>query len=471
MTNSVYHKIILSLLMTLVISCKVSKDVGIPQDAIPEYYRGQATEEAVSIATLKWDEFFQDPLLKSLIDSAVRRNNNLWVARKNIEAAQWQLTQAKWGNVPEFDLTVTGTSTRFSDNSLNGISTDMFLGQRHLEDFLVQGTLSWEADIWGKIRNQKKQALTEYLQTVEARKALQTTLVSMVAKSYYNLLMLDAQLEVARSNYKLSENTKTMIDLQFESGLITALAQQQASAQLMQAEQLIPLIEAEIGMEENTLSVLSGTFPTAVQRQSLPDTVSLPDAFASGIPADLVQERPDVKAAELDLQSANAAVGIAQTLMYPSLRITAATGLSTFEASNWFNVPASVFGLVGGSLAQPLLNRKRLKSNFETAKIEREQTVFQFRETVLTAVREVSDALIQMEKLKTRQDIVYRRAETLEKAVNNADMLFENGVATYLEVITAQSNLLQSQLDLAAVKRSQLDASIELYRALGGGWR
>lgn len=236
-------------------------------------------------------------------------------------------------------------------------------------------------------------------------------------------------------------------------------------------EQLIPLIESQITVEENTLSILTGAFPKAIQRSRLPDTVPVPDLLATGVPVDLVQARPDVKAAELGLQSANAAVGVAQANMYPSFRITAAAGLNAFEATNWFNVPASVFGIVGASVAQPILNRKRLKTAFETAKLEREQQVFQFRQSVLTAVKEVSDALVQTEKLKARQSIIDRRTETLKSAVSDADTLFENGVANYLEVITAQGNLLQSQLDQAAVKRSQLDASIELYRALGGGWK
>ncbi|WP_026969393.1 TolC family protein [Algoriphagus terrigena] len=459
------------LILAVAVSCQVSKDISVPEDAIPEQFRGPSSTDTASLGTLSWEEFFQDPNLKTLIDSAIQKNNDLAVAHSNIEIAQWQLKQAKWGNVPEVDLQIGAVSSRFSDNSLNGLSTSTFLERNHLEDFLLQGAVSWEADIWGKIRSQKKQALAEYLQTVEAQKALQTGIIALVARSYYNLLMLDSQLEVATSNFKLSENTKFIVDLQFESGLVTSLAQQQAAAQLMQAEQLIPLIESQITVEENTLSILTGAFPKAIQRSRLPDTVPVPDLLATGVPVDLVQARPDVKAAELGLQSANAAVGVAQANMYPSFRITAAAGLNAFEATNWFNVPASVFGIVGASVAQPILNRKRLKTAFETAKLEREQTVFQFRQSVLTAVKEVSDALVQTEKLKARQSIIDRRTETLQSAVSDADMLFENGVANYLEVITAQGNLLQSQLDQAAVKRSQLDASIELYRALGGGWK
>ncbi len=467
--KSFNYKIITILLIGWLASCKASEDIGVPDDVFPEVYRGSQASHDAKDSTILWNEFFKDPDLVSLIERGLERNNNLLIARKNIEAAKLNFKRAKQGNMPEFDLLVTATSSRFSDNSLNGISTDLFLERKSLEDYQLQGMLSWEADIWGKIRRQTQTALAEYLQTGEASKALQTGIVASISKSYYNLLKLDAQLEVAKQNLQLSMRTKEIIDLQFASALVTTLAKDQATAQMKNAEQLIPYLEGEIAVEENLLSTLTGVAPGLIKRGGFQE--NLPDVIKTGIPADLLSERPDVKAAELGIQAANGRVGVAKAMMYPSLRITASTGLSAFEAVNWFNFPGSVFGVVGGSLAQPVLNRRRLKTSLQTEQIQREQQVYTFQETVLTAIKEVSDALVRIEKTTQRQNIAFSRVEALEHAVENADLLFENGVANYLEVITAQGVLLQSQLDLVEIKRDKLYASIDLYRALGGGWQ
>ncbi|MBA9074191.1 NodT family efflux transporter outer membrane factor (OMF) lipoprotein [Flavobacterium gossypii] len=458
-------------LLTTLTACKVSKDVETPKDALPENFRNTTSTDTTSIADQSWKEFFTEPSLQKLIDSAIVRNNDLLVAQKNIEAAQWQLTQSKWGNVPKVNFQATATSTRLSDNSLNGLSTSTFLRRKHVEDYNAALNLSWEADIWGKIRNQKRSALAEYLQSAEAKKALQTTIVANVSKGFYNLLMLDAQLEIAKKNLTLNDSTLFVINLQYESGQVTSLAKQQAEAQQSVAAQLIPELEQNIAIQENALSTITGTFPSAKERKTTLGAIALKENAAAGIPSSLVSRRPDVKNAELALKAANAKVGIAKASLYPTLNITAAGGLTSFEASNWFNTPASLFGTVAGSLAQPLLNGKRLKAQYEISKIEREKAVINFRQSVLVAVGEVSDALVKVEKLKEQQAIVAGRVATLQKAVKNADMLFKNGMATYLEVIVAQGNLLQSELDLASIKRSSLEADVELYRSLGGGWK
>lgn len=471
MKKNINKYIAVLVLITTFTACKVSKDVETPKDALPESFRNTASQDTTSIADLSWKEFFTEPSLQKLIDSAIVRNNDLLIAQKNIEAAQWQLTQSKWGNVPKLDFQATATSTRLSDNSLNGLSTNTFLRRKHIEDYNAALNLSWEADIWGKIRSRKKSALAEYLQSEEAKKALQTTIVANVSNGFYNLLMLDAQLEIARKNLALNDSTLFVINLQFESGQVTSLAKQQAEAQQSVAAQLIPELEQAIALQENALSVITGSFPSAKERNTTLEAIALKENPSAGIPSSLVSRRPDVKNAELALQAANAKVGIAKASLYPSLNITAAGGLTSFKSSNWFNTPASLFGMVAGSIAQPLLNGRSLKAQYEISKIEREKTVLSFRQAVLVAVGEVSDALVKVEKLKEQQSIAAGRVATLQKAVKNADMLFKSGMATYLEVIVAQGNLLQSELELATLKRTSLDADVELYRSLGGGWK
>jgi multidrug efflux system outer membrane protein len=234
---------------------------------------------------------------------------------------------------------------------------------------------------------------------------------------------------------------------------------------------LIPQFEQNLALQENALKILTGALPDRVERSKTLNDVSFGDNLSAGLPTALVSRRPDVKSSELALAVANANVGINQASMYPALRISAQGGLNSFKASNWFNVPASLFGIVSGSLITPLLNSKSLRTNYEVAKINREKTVIEFRQTVLNAVGEVSNALVKINKLKEEQDIAANRVAVLQKATANANQLFRNGMANYLEVITAQGNVLQSELALASIKTERLNAVAELYRSLGGGWK
>lgn len=456
-------------LLLLLAGCKVSKDTVLPKNALPETFRNTAIADSVSIADQAIKEFFKEAELKTLLDSALVRNYDIQLALKNIESAEQLLKQSRSGNVPQLSLQVTGSSNRPSDNSLNGLSASEFLKTSHIEDFNASLGLSWEIDIWGKIRSQKQAALAGYLQTKEATRAVQTRLVAHVAQGYYRLLMMDTQMAIAKKNLALSDSTLTMISMQFNAGQVTSLAIQQAKAQQLVAEQLIPKLQQDITIQENALSLLTGRLPGPVYRLSSLEKANIPDQIAIGFPSAILSRRPDVRSAELSLDIANAKVGIAKAGMYPSLNITAGGGLNSFRASNWFNIPASLFGVVSGGITQPLLQRRQLKTQFELAKIDREKTVIEFRQLVLHAVTEVSDELVKIEKLQLQYEISKNRVSTLQQAVKNANLLFKSGMASYLEVITAQSNSLQSELELAAIKTAQLNATIELYRALGGG--
>ena len=458
-------------LLTLAVlsSCKVSKDITTPQAPLPVAYRDAGNTDTAGIAAIPWKTFFTDAALQNLVDSAITNNYDMQVALKNIEAAQLIVQQTKLGYFPEAKLQAGASINRPSDNSLNGLSLSQFLGKSYVEDYSVSAVLSWEADIWGKIKNQKAKALATYLQTGEARKAIQTNLVSDVAKGYFNLLMLDAQLAIAKKNLLLNDSTLRIIKLQYQAGQVTALGVQQAEAQRLVAVQLIPLLQQNITIQENALSVLTAVLPAAIQRTNAISNIVFTENLSAGVPALLVSNRPDVKRYELALNIANANTGIAKANMYPSLTITAAGGINAFKASNWFNIPASLFGTVAGGITQPLFQRKQLKTQYELSKLEREKTVIQFRQSVLTAVGEVSDALIKTEKIKEQEAIATTRVNTLQQAISNADLLFKNGMANYLEVITAQSNTLQGELELAALKKDRLNAVVDLYRSVGGG--
>ncbi|PST82625.1 RND transporter [Pedobacter yulinensis] len=462
----------ITLILLLAGGCKVSKDIALPVQALPATYRTASAPAAdSSIALIPVQDFFTASDIRRLIDTALQRNNDLQLALENIEAAEALYSQARLGNVPQVNLNVTASTTRPSDNSLNGLSAGQFLKTTHIEDFNANLGLAWEADIWGKIRSQKLAARAAYLQTREARNAITTRVVAGVAEGYYGLLMTDAQLEIARKNVKLNDSTLRIIRLQFNSGQVTSLAVQQAEAQQLAAATLVPRLEQVRTLQENALSILTGQVPGPVERSGTLQAAGVADEFGTGLPAALLENRPDIRTAALALDEANARVGISKASMYPTLTISASGGVNSFKASNWFNVPAALFGVVSGGVTQPVFQRRQLKTAYELSKIEREKTVIRFRQAVLLAVGEVSDELVRVNKLKTEYELAEQRALKLQLAVRNAGLLFKNGMANYLEVITAQSALLQSELDLASIKTARLTAGVRLYRALGGGWK
>ena len=437
----------------------------------PEKFRGNVSTDTVSIATLPYKDFFKEQTIRNLIDTAIINNYDMQIALKNMEAAALLFKQSKLGNLPELNLKVGANSSRPSDNSLNGLQIGQFSQSKHIEDYSVTGGLSWEADIWRKIANQRNAAGATFMQSAEVKKAVQTRLVSNIAQSFYRLIMLDTQLEIAKKNLSLNDSTLTIIRLQFDAGQVTSLAIQQAEAQQLVAAGLVPQLEQRIALEENALSILTGAFPKTIARIGTLNTITVQDQAIAGIPSNMLSLRPDVKSAELELVKANAKVGITKASLYPSLVITANGGLNSFKASNWFNIPGSLFGMVAGGITQPIFQRRQLKTQYEVALVDREKSVIQFRSSVLTAVGEVSDELVKIEKLKQQYTIADKRVKTVQSGLSNANMLFKSGMANYLEVINAQSNALQSELDLATVKTAQLNAVVELYRALGGGWK
>jgi len=462
------------LLLIFLSACKVGKEYQRPELELPKQFSTDQTisfADTSSVADIEWKKFFTDAELQSLIEKGLSYNHDLLAAIKRIEISQQYVKQSKALQLPELDLQVTAQTSRPSDNSLNGISLKSFLGKSHLENYNASISLSWEADIWGKIRGQKEVALTQYLQTTEAAKAVQTQLVSDIAQGYYNLLMLDEQLTIAHRNLSLNDSFLVATRLLKDAGIGNLLGVQQAESQKQATALLIPQLEQNIAMQENALQVLTGQLPGVLAHKASLNESFVGENLSTGLPVAMVSRRPDVRSAEMSLMIANTQVGIAQANMYPALNITAGGGLESFKASNWFNIPNSLFGLAAGSIAQPIFKRRALKTQFEVAKLEREEAVIRFRQSVLRATEEVSNALVQTDKLKEQQQIATAQVDTLQNAVSNAQLLFKSDMANYLEVITAQSNALQAQLNLASVQRQRLGAMVELYRSLGGGWK
>src|SRR5699024_11115283 len=322
----------------------------------------------------------------------------------NIEIANQTFLRSKAANLPDVKANI-GRFVReyHSENYYSNPSSNYYGDEtaprsmytnkvQHISDVQV----SWELDIWGKFRNKKEADLADYLQTQEAKKAIQTELVSEIAKGYYQLLELDAQLEVARTNAKLNDSILRIIQLQYDAGEVTSLAREQTEAQKLVAEALIPQLERRIAIQENRLNFLIGKNPGEIQRQNLDYYTNEGDSLEIGVPLQLLQYRPDVYAAELNLRKANALVGVAQSYRYPSINIDLSGGLDAMLTENWFKIPGSIFGIVTAGITQPIFNRRKLKTDFEIAKLEREKAEIEFQKKILLGVNEVSDALVTL---------------------------------------------------------------------------
>ncbi|MBN8822659.1 MULTISPECIES: efflux transporter outer membrane subunit [unclassified Spirosoma] len=460
------------LILTLLVSgCKVGQNYRRPTVQLPEQYAERPLVDTSSVALMPWRQFFRDTDLQNLISTALTNNFDLQVAIKRIEENQAYVRQTRYALLPAVNGQVAASTVTPSRNSLNGLSLENFIGTRHLEDYSANLALSWEADIWGRIRRQNEATRAQFLQTEEAAKAVRTNLVASVATGYFNVLLLDAQLEIAKRNVALGDSIVRLIRLQKQSGDVTELAVQQAEAQRQNADLLRSQLEQALAIEQNGIRQLLGDWPGTIARSSRLATYPVADTLLTGVPAQLLANRPDVRVSELSLVAANARAGVAEASLYPALTITGSAGLNSFQASNWFALPNSLFYNLAAGLVQPIFQRRQLRTQLEVSQIQREAALVQFRQSLNTAVTDVSNALVRHEKVQEQERIATARAQTLQGAINNAKLLFKSGMATYLEVITAQSNALQAELAVADIKRQRLSAMVDVYRSLGGGWR
>ena len=437
-----------------------------------EYEKQSNNHSDPGIASIPYKKFFTDPLLLRLIDSGIAKNYNLQIALKQIDIAAEGMKQAKWGYAPTVGLTAGQASiTRSSDNSMNGMMASQFLGKSYILDYTSNVNISWQADIWGKIKSRKEAALASYLQTREAEHAIQTRLVSDIAQGYYNLLMLDAQIAITNKSIALYDSSINMTKLLRDAGNVTSLAVQQQEAAKEQALASLPQLRQQLAIQENALSILTGQNPGKIERTNSLQVVQLHDALPVGFPANIVSNRPDIRQAEQSLMQAHALMNVSRASMYPNLSITAQGGLNSFEFNNWFNIPGSLFGMVAGAITQPILQGRQLKTQYEQSKLAREQSELNFKQTILAALGEVSNALIAIDELEKQESHTARQSAILEQTIGDSRLLFLSGQAGYLEILTAQNSKLQSDLALAGLQRQRLNAEVLLYQAVGGGWQ
>lgn len=477
---------IVAFLLLAATGCKVGEPYSRPNfDISDEFYGGTPHQDTISsgsrtLTEIKWTEFFDDPQLISLIDTALTNNLDMQRAVQNIEISMLDFKQSKANMYPSLGITPLGLNREYASENYANFGSNR---SRNIHDGNPPSTLyterlsyssqissSWEIDLWGKYRWQKDAALASYMQSEEFKKAVQTALVAEVAATYYTLLKLKAELEVAERNLSLNENTLRIVELQFEAGEATSLAIQQTKSQKLKFQSLIPQIKRNYSIQENRLNYLLGRSPQEVEIASELENATFQNTYRTGVPLELITNRPDIASSEYALIASNAQVGIAQAMKYPSLSINAGLGMDAYQLSKLANPVESAFALLNGAIFQPVFMNGKLKNNHKKALARREIAQLDFKDNLIVAVKEVSDALVTIENLEEEYVLAEERIQTTKKGIMDAALLFRTGFANYLEVNTAQGDALESELNLIDLKMRILLANIDLYRSLGGGW-
>ncbi|AIY12452.1 efflux transporter outer membrane subunit [Cellulophaga baltica] len=464
--KNITKTMLLGVVLVTLQGCFVAKDYKRPELAETEalYRTDNLPMDSVSMADVSWKTMFTDPYLSEYIEEGLENNMDVRIALQQMIAAQAYAKQGKAGYFPTLSVGANYTRQEFSENSQFG---SLFTGG--LDTYDVTADLSWEADIWGKIRSNKRASQADYLQNVAGHQAVKTQLISSIANTYYNLLALDAQLEVTKETIATRESGVATIKALKDAGQVTQVAVDQNVAQYNSARALQVDIEAAIFKAENTLSILLGKTPQKFERSSL-DTQSMDQEMKLGVPTTLLRNRPDVMAAEYALIKDFELTNVANSSFYPSLTLTASGGLQSLELDKLFNAN-SLFATIVSGLTQPLLNQRKLKTQKEVALANQESSLLNFKKTLLVAGSEVSNALYTYEAETKKFEFRKNEVEALRTAEANSEELLKNGYANYLDLLTARQSALSAELNIIDSKLQQLVAIVDLYEALGGGWK
>ncbi|RRJ92291.1 efflux transporter outer membrane subunit [Paenimyroides tangerinum] len=461
----IYRTASLALVAITLQSCIATKKYERPEITIEENFRTEnIATDSLSMASLPWNEVFTDSKLQEYITYGLDNNMDIRTAIQNIEAAEAYATQGKMGYYPTLNI---GANYTHSVNSIN-TQFGRILGQRQrLDQFDITANLGWEADIWGKITSQKNALKASFLQSVTAHQAVKTQLISSIATSYYQLLALDEQKKFTEETIINRTNSLATNMALKEAGVVTEVAVRQTEAQLINAKGLLLDIENNIKLQENILCLLLGDMPHAIERSTLAEqNLSIDPKI--GVPAQLLANRPDVAAAEFAVMNAFEMTNVARAAFYPTLRITAAGGLQSVDASKLFD-PTSFFANIVGGLAAPIFNRGQIRTDYKVSQTNQEKALINYQKAIYTASKEVSDALYTYEAMDKKIVLKEQEAANYLKAVEYSTELLNNGMASYIEVLTANESALNAQLSIATTKYTKLAAAVQLYKALGGG--
>lgn len=463
------------LFMIWVTGCKPTQNIMQTSNRpIPEQYLHYT--DSINMATVSWRDYFADQHLIGLIDSALTSNFDARIALQRMEQAKAGVQFNKGALLPTVTAIGIPKITRYGLYTMDGagnITTDIEPGKIvpiNLPDFLVGLQTTWEADITGKLRNRKKAAVARYLASTEGKNWVLTNLIAEVAIAYYELLSLDQELEIIRETIALKENALSIVAIQKQTGAANELAVRQFQAQVLNTKAQELEIQQAIFQTESKINWLLGRYPRPIARAKETFHQAIPQQIQSGIPSDLLRFRPDVKQAELELLASKADVGAAKAAFYPSLFITGGIGYQAYKTNLLFTTPESfVFNLIG-NLSAPLINRSAIKAEFNAANALQIEAMYNYQKAILTAYVEVYNEVNNLDNLQNIYMLRREEVNTLAQAIETSADLFQTGRATYLEVLLAQQNLLGARLDFINVRRQQLLSTVNVYKALGGGW-
>ena len=461
--NTIHILRIVSIIIFSVVfcySCKVTKPYQQPTNMTDDrLYRNVSSTDTVNMAFLPWRELFKDPLLQKMIEEGINNNSDLKIAMARMKSAAASFKQSKQAFLPSVNASLTPV---FQNGSASALGFP--------ETYQLTANASWMIDIWGQLKSAKKAALASLLQSEAYRRAVMTQLIANIAVNYYTLLALDAELEITQRTLTLRKEDVETLKVLKESDVVTGAAVVQSIANRYSVEITIPDLKQGIRETENATNVLLGRDPDTVYRSSLA-VQDFSTQLNTGIPAQLLSYRPDVQQAEFQFRNAFELTNVARTYFYPSVSINGAAGFATTSVGHLFD-PASFFASLTGNLLQPIFTQGINKQRLTTAEARGDEFLVTFRQTVLNAGEEVSNALYSYHTAVEKESLRLQQINYLEKSVEyTRELLKYSSKANYLDVLTSQQALLSAQLNGVNDKLQQLTAVVSLYKSLGGGWR
>lgn len=433
--------------------------------------------DTVNSGIVPWKQFFKDQNLVLLINEALKNNQELMITLQEIEIAKSEVMY-KNGKLKPSVAAKLGAGVdkvgRYTSAGAGDATTDIEPGKEMpdpLGDFSGGLIANWEVDIWKKLRNSKEAAIKRYLATVEGKNFVLSSLIAEVADSYYELLALDNQLDLTLQYIDLQKQALQVVKIQKQAARGTELAVKKFEAELLKSQSLEFKIRQEITEKENRINALLGRYPQTIVRNKADFLELVPASVQTGIPAQLLANRPDVRQAELEIEAAQLDVKVARAEFYPSLEISAAIGLQAFKPSYLVKMPESIAYSLVGDLAGPLINKSAIKSEFNRANAHQIQTLYEYDKTILNAYFDVANQMAKIENMQKIFGFKEKETATLVESVQIANELFKSSRADYLEVLMTQRDAMDAKLELVEAKAHQLNAVVDIYKSLGGGWK
>lgn len=482
--KNIYKIIALVILSAAIWACtptltkkSVNNNVPTRYGSFQDSLKTHAKADTTNSAEINWKNYFTDSSLVALIDTALFNNQELNIILYEINIAQYEVRARKGQYLPFVDVGVGAgveKAGRYTRDGAVDDNVDIQHGKpipEVLPNFEIGAHLSWEVDIWKKLRNAKKSAVMKYLASVEGRKFMITNIVAEIASSYYELLALDRQLEILKRNIEIQSNALNIVKMEKQSAKVTELAVRRFEAQVLYTRSLQFGIQQQIIEAENHINFLIGSYPKSIKRN--PDTFIeiIHDSIYVGVPSQLLENRYDVKRAEYDLESSKLDVKVAKANFYPTFRITGGIGFEAFNPKLVFTSPESLLFSLAGTLVAPVINRNEIKALYLRANAKQIQAAFTYERTILNAYMEVANQMAKISNLGKSFELQSQQVEALSESVNIANRLFSSARADYMEVLLTQRDALESKMQLVETKKEQLKATVYFYRALGGGWK